>query len=190
MTISVGLPRLLVLICVLQAVSSSRFRIALPSGGGAEDADSHYLGKRDEILCEDFEEFSSPQSLIYPEEFQHLRRPWIDNPPAYAGTSQTVSHGIHSLFEKVVPGLGPTTIKEVLAILRVNGCLSFPYGGSVRDQFLGASSKDLDMESNCNGYELYTICIYEQVDGLCFFFCKRYNAHWRYYCGRQRDRCN
>ena len=159
MTPSVGLRRLLVLICVLQAVSSSRFRIALPSGGGAEDADSHYLGKRDEILCEDFEEVSSPESLTYPEEFQDLRRPWIDNPPACAGTSQTVSHGIHSLFEKVVPGLEPITINEVLVELKARGCLSFPYGGSVRDQFLGASSKDLDMESNCNGNELYTICM-------------------------------
>lgn len=161
MSSSAGLS-LLVLIGVLQAVSSSRFKIALPSEGEAENDDSHYLAKRDEMPCEEYKEISNPESLIYPEGFQHLRRPWIDNPSlkAKTGKSQSVSRGISSLFQKVVPGLEPKiTINGVLDVLKKNECLSFPFGGSVRDQLLGASPKDLDMESNCNGSELYDICV-------------------------------
>ena len=142
---------------LLQAVSCSRFKIAIPAESSAESA-SDSLGKREDGACSDFEIVSSPEILSFPDGFQHLSRPWVDNYPAYALTSETVTGGINHLFTLKVPGLEGQTIMEVIEKLKSNGCLSFPFGGAVRDQFLGSPPKDLDMESNCDADTLYRIC--------------------------------
>ena len=142
---------------LLPAVSSSRFKIAIPDESSAERARDG-LAKRADGACSDFEIVSSPMTLSFPDGFKHLKRPWIGNYPAYAGTSETVTNGINHLFTLKVPGLEGQTIMEVIEKLKRNGCLSFPFGGAVRDQFLGSPPKDLDMESNCDADTLYRIC--------------------------------
>ena len=47
------------------------------------------------------------------------------------------------------------TIQDVLRKLQEDDCLSFPYGGSIRDQFLG---KSLDMETNCDANKVIDSC--------------------------------
>ena len=148
---------LLLLSVLLPAVSCSRFKIAIPDESSAETARDS-LAKRADGACGDFEIVSSPENLSFPDGFQHLKRPWIGNYPAYAGTSETVTNGINRLFMLKVPGLEGQTIMEVIEKLKSNGCLSFPFGGAVRDQFLVSPPKDLDMESNCDADTLYRIC--------------------------------
>ena len=148
---------LLLLSVLLPAVSCSRFKISIPDESSAETARDS-LAKRADGACSDFERVSSPETLSFPDGFQDLQRPWIDNYRAYAGTSETVTNGINHLFTLKVPGLEGQTIMEVIGILKRNGCLSFPFGGAVRDQFLGSPPKDLDMESNCDADTLYRIC--------------------------------
>ena len=148
---------LVLLSVLLPAVSCSRFKIAIPDESSAERARDG-LAKRADGACSDFEIVSSPMTLSFPDGFKHLKRPWIGNYPAYAGTSETVTNGINRLFTLKVPGLEGQTIMEVIGILKRNGCLSFPFGGAVRDQFLGSTPKDLDMESNCDADTLYRIC--------------------------------
>ena len=148
---------LVLLSVLLPAVSCSRFKIAIPAESSAESARDSFA-KRAGGGCSDFVRVQNPGSLNFPDGFQHLQRPWIDNYRAYAGTSETVTYGINHLFTLKVPGLEGQTIMEVIGILKRNGCLSFPFGGAVRDQFLGLIPQDLDMESNCDADTLYRIC--------------------------------
>ena len=148
---------LVLLSVLLPAVSCSRFKIAIPAENSAESARDSFA-KRAGGGCSDFVRVQNPGSLNFPDGFQHLQRPWIDNYRAYAGTSETVTYGINHLFTLKVPGLEGQTIMEVIGVLKRNGCLSFPFGGAVRDQFLGLIPQDLDMESNCDADTLYRIC--------------------------------
>ena len=104
---------------------------------------------------------NNPEDLVYPQGFEMLRRPGVDNPPARAGRSVTATAGINKFYTLKVPGLNGQTINEVLDVLRNNGCLSFPYGGPIRDQFLGAPPVDLDMQTNCDADTMYNICVGE-----------------------------
>jgi hypothetical protein len=58
-----------------------------------------------------------------------------------------------------VPGLDGATISDVLLYLGGNGCKCFPYGGIVRDQFLGNPPKDLDMEVSCSTDTITRLCL-------------------------------
>ena len=149
---------LLLLLFSLQAVTSTRFKIAIPSGKDAYGALAR--SARDAgAACQEYTTIDDPSTLTYPASFEHLRRPWVDNPTAKAGRSDPVTAGINRFFTLKVPGLGGTIISEVLDILKQDGCLSFPYGGSVRDQFLEAPPVDLDMETNCDADTFYGICV-------------------------------
>ena len=140
----------------LQVVSSTRFKIAIPVN--EREGMQTRLAKRDSDACSDHAMVSDTSRLSYPLGFQHLRKPWDENPATTVATSQTVTAGIGELLPQRVPGLSGGTIKEVLDELQQRGCLSFPFGGSVRDQFLGADSADLDMETNCVPGTILAIC--------------------------------
>ena len=147
----------LLLLSLLQAVSSSRFKIALPAD---EDFASRFA-RASRAACEDYSVVDDPENLVYPPGFEMLRRPWVDNPAATAGKSVTVTAGINQFYTLKVPGLNGQTIDEVLEVLRNNSCLSFPFGGPIRDQFLDAPPVDLDMETNCDADTMYAICVKE-----------------------------
>ena len=56
-------------------------------------------------ICSSLVTFSNPGQLFFPQDYQHLQRPWVDNPTATAATSPTVSQAIHSLLHLEVEGL-------------------------------------------------------------------------------------
>ena len=58
----------------------------------------------------------------------------------------------------MVPGLKTTTVASVLGVLRDEGCPVFIYGGVVRDQFLGKTPNDVDVEVDCSISTVITIC--------------------------------
>ena len=140
----------------LQVVSSTRFKIAIPVD--ERESMQARLAKRAGDACSDYQLVSNTSSLSYPVGFQHLRKPWDENPRTTVATSETVTAGIDWFLPKRVPGLNEVTLNEVLDHLQERGCLSFPYGGPVRDQFLGASPADLDMETNCASETILAIC--------------------------------
>ena len=95
-------------------------------------------GRRSAVdVCSNFTTASTPYSFVFPRGFYHLPRPWIDNPTATTGTSATVTQGMNHLFSLRVPGLGGQTVADVVDELEREGCLSFPWGESVRDLFFG-----------------------------------------------------
>ena len=140
------------LLCVVQFTTAARFKVAV----SLSEAD--YTRRSVEDACSEYETVADPEDFLLPQGFQHLQRPWVDNPLATTGTSATVTQGIDSLFRLKVPGLGGQRIADVIEELKIEGCLSFPWGGSVRDQFLGAPPEDLDMESNCSPDKMQNIC--------------------------------
>ena len=75
------------------------------------------------------------------------------------GTSATVTQGMNHLFSFRVPGLGGQTIADVVEELEREGCLSLPWGESVRNQFFGELLWNLEMESNCDADTLESICL-------------------------------
>ena len=54
-----------------------------------------------------------------------------------------------------VPGLSKTT---VFAKLEQHGCVCLPFGGSVRDQFLGENVLDIDADTPCGVHKVVEIC--------------------------------
>ena len=112
-----------------------------------------------EDICSGFGTISNPRELFFPQDYQHLQRPWVDNPTATAATSDAVSQAIHSLLYLEVEGLDGERVENVIQEYKNNGCLSFLIGDSVRDQFLGEITTDIiDLESNCDCGKLYHIC--------------------------------
>ena len=141
----------------VQVVSSAHFRISISPEGWK------YVQKRStkytcETACDDYKD-KDAKDLRLPEGFSDLKKPWAD---AQLGvkiyTSVKVDTGMQDMFKLKVPGLGNDTIQDIFDILIQKGCLAFPYGGCVRDQFLGKDPGDLDMESNCNASKLVDIC--------------------------------
>ena len=136
-------------------VSSSRFKIAI-SEEGRKSVLSHFA-KRASEACSDYANVSDTSDLSYPNGFQTLPKPW-DQEPCTVARSTVVTNEMRNLFNLKVPGLNGDTIQDVMDVLLVNNCLSFPFGGSVRDQFLDADPNDLDMETNCDLQEVQRIC--------------------------------
>lgn len=146
---------LFVLACVdLQIVSSTRFKIAISEEG--RKSIQSYFDKRaaDDInACRDHTKLSPTSALsMLPDQLQELR-----DVTTFA-RSEAVTSGMDDQFKKKVPGLDGNTVQDVIDALYEEDCLSLPYGGSVRDQFLGASPKDVDMETDCTVQEVYNIC--------------------------------
>ena len=58
-----------------------------------------------------------------------------------------------------VPGLpGTVTVADVFQTLRNEGCPIYIYGGVVRDQFLGRTPNDVDVEVDCNISSVVMTC--------------------------------
>ena len=70
-----------------------------------------------------------------------------------------MTQGMNHLFSFRVPGLGGQTIADVVEELEREGCLSLPWGESVRNQFFGELLWNLEMESNCDADTLESICL-------------------------------
>lgn len=136
-------------------VSSSRFKIAI-SEEGRESVLSH-LAKRASEACDDYTTVSHTSELSYPNGFQTLPKPWEEERSTVA-RSDAVTDGMKVQFNLKVPGLNGDTVQDVMDELLENNCLSFPFGGSVRDQFLDMDANDVDMETNCDLEEVRRIC--------------------------------
>ena len=149
-------------------VSSTRFKIAIPVD--ERESMQARLAKRAGDACSDYQLVSDTSSLSYPVGFQHLKKPWDENPRTTVATSETVTAGIKLLLPLRVPGLNGVTIKGVMDELQQRGCLTFPYGGSVRDQFLEVTPADLDMETNCEPETILAVCKRAWGASNCFRF--------------------
>ena len=113
-----------------------------------------------EDICSSLVAISNPGQLFFSQDYQHLQRPWVDNPTTTAPTSPTITEAIHSVLHLEVEGLDGETVMNIIQELQQNGCLSFPISAFVRDQFLGESTTDtLGLESNCDCHKLYHICL-------------------------------
>ena len=144
---------ILTLLAFSNVVLAVRFKIAIPR----DEAEELYerLTKREEP-CQ-VVAVESPNDLKLPG-VKDEDRPWVKNQNVKLFTNAEVTKGIDALYKLKVPGLGDTKISAVIEYLAEQGCLSFPYGGCVRDQFLKLLPADLDMESNCNADTLEQKC--------------------------------
>ena len=119
-------------------------------------------------VCNTFTVIFNPGDLLFPQDYQHLKRPWVDNPTATVGTSVIVSQKIHSLLQLQVPGLDGETVETVVQTLKQNGCLSFIIGEMVQDQFLDVSTTaNINLQSNCDADTLYNICLEKWGSSKC-----------------------
>ena len=148
----------------LQVVISTRLKIEIFTHDKRirrelDDSRSSYaVVKRADGACTDYAKVDDTKNLTYPSGFENLTKPWEVNSKTTVARSPTVTTGIKKFFIFKVPGLVGVTIEGVLNTLEQHGCLSFPYGGSVRDQFLNAIPNDLDMETNCDNETILRIC--------------------------------
>lgn len=95
-------------------------------------------------------------TLSFPED---LPKPWDSNHVTLV-RSATVARGMDELLGLQVPGLKGVTIREVLDALRTTGrCLSFPFGVSVRDQFVERSLNDVNVEVSCSAEAIWSACV-------------------------------
>ena len=162
---------LIFVILGIHVASSSLFRISI-SAKDRESLQSHLI-KSDESVssaCDDYTLVDNPDELHFPERFSYLERPWVDNNMnlnTMVARSAFADEGLQELFQMTVPGLNGVTIQDVFDTLIENDCLSFPYGGSVRDQFLATMPADLDMESNCDATQLNDICEQNWEESAC-----------------------
>ena len=131
----------------IHLVSAVHVKIALPTAAVKQNTASE--------ACRDYA-LVNKADLNLPSQYRN-QNPWArDVVNVYR--SQAVTSGISKFYEMTVPGLGDTTIKQVIDHIFSQGCLCFPFGGLVRDQFLGATPKDLDMEVSCSINSFLQIC--------------------------------
>ena len=96
-------------------------------------------------------------TLFLPNGFDDVPKPW-ENDTVQVVRSVKVTEGMNNLLNRLVPGLGGTTAKQILDYYVAKGCLCFPYGELVRDLFLGVPSNSLDLEVSCNATMIADIC--------------------------------
>ena len=110
------------------------------------------ITKRSAGACSDYHQID-PKNVSY----KFDPKPW-DRPPAKTYVSKTVTQGMKKALMAHVPGLGNTTIQDVLDTLNRHGCICLPFGGSVRDQFLGGEALDIDADTPCPLKRVVNIC--------------------------------
>ena len=137
----------------LSEVLAFRYKIAIPRDEAEEFY--HRLTKREDP-CK-VKPVENPDATKLPD-IDDNDRPWVKNKNTKISTSVEVTNGIKKLYGFKVPGLDGAKISEVIEYFASKGCLSFPYGGCVRDQFLVKIPADLDMESNCDADKLEAAC--------------------------------
>lgn len=143
-------------VCFLAGNEAHLIKIALPAVTVSGET---HVSRRATAACEDYSEVNTT-SLSAPEGFESLPKPWIDGTlDVKAYWSATVSSGIEHLLNLTVPGLDGSTVRDVFDYLKVQGpCLIFPFGGVVRDQFLGKPSNDVDAEISCSANRARALC--------------------------------
>ena len=94
-----------------------------------------------------------------------------------AFNSTRAESGVYMLLGLKVPGLNGATIKEVLDTLRDAGCLSYLFGGSVRDQFIDGTPNDADVEMSCSTSTLLQLCELNWGEGNCLKFSNSMIVH-------------
>lgn len=157
---------ILSLVCILALLACSfvcneghRIKIALfPLG--MQSMDPIGISKRAISACNDYKEVNK-STLSLPKGFETLPEPWNSSNllDVKVYRSESVSSGIEHALNLTVPGLGGSTVRDVFDYLKVQGpCWIFPFGGVVRDQFLGQHPNDVDAEISCSA---------DRVRGLC-----------------------
>ena len=118
-------------------------------------------------VCTEYTQVTDKSTLSSPTGFQQLPKPWDYDVKVIR--SAAVTNGINKLLESQVPGLNGVAARQVMDTLRTTApyCLSFPFGGSVRDQFLGRQPGDIDMELSCETEQILSICIQEWGPANC-----------------------
>ena len=146
------------LILTLVAVTVHATRLKLKLADVREDATfyekyrSLYEKRQATTACDDRVEISR-ESLTLPSE----RLNNLDVRVKFY-RSETARVGLEMLNARLVPGLGGQTVGDVFQVFRNRQCLPLLYGGSVRDQFLGATPNDVDVEVDCAIDDAKSIC--------------------------------
>ena len=73
--------------------------------------------------------------------------------------SSFATENLMFILPRSVPGLGNITVGEVFDVLRKAECYPLIIGGGVRDQFLGRTPRDVDVEVDCSIEKLVEVCI-------------------------------
>ena len=153
MVVTVKFCFLVFVLAGLQIVSSTRFKIVI-SEDERKSMQSHFA-KRDGIdACMDYADVSPTSALsMLPDQLDRLRE------VTKFARSKVATSKMDVLFQMTVNGLNGITVQNVIDALYEEQCLFLPYGGSVRDQFLGMTPKDVDAETNCSFETVSEICI-------------------------------
>ena len=72
--------------------------------------------------------------------------------------SQFATENLMFILPRFVPGLGNQTVEDVFRVLRDAECYPLLIGGSVRDQFIGRTPRDVDVEVDCPIETLVDVC--------------------------------
>ena len=147
----------------VQVVSSGFLKISV----SPDDWNSLQTRFKRAAGCDDKKVVDKIDDLKFPETFKDVKKPWVNEKLKLAVySSDNVKAGFEEMFKLKVPGLGADdTIKVVLDYLYGKKCLSFPFGGSVRDMLL-------DKKTWRFGYGLKLQC-QNHVQLLC-----RKMGHW------------
>lgn len=123
---------------------------------------SHFA-KRDDInACMDYTGVSRTSALsMLPDQLIDLRE------VTKFARSKIATSKMDDIFQMTVNGLNGNTVQNVIDALNEEQCLFLPYGGSVRDQFLGMNPKDVDAETNCSFETVHEICINRWDESKC-----------------------
>ena len=151
---------LIVFLAVSHVAFTLRFKIAIPEEG--REALRHRLTKRRSEVCKNYRVEESAQKLQYSDAYddEYLKKPWEKIERTVVYSSPEVTKGMEDMFKLQVPGLEGATIGEVLDHLHEEaGCLCFPYGECIRDQFLEETPKGLDVETNCDHQRFNQMCV-------------------------------
>ncbi|CAB3994116.1 Hypothetical predicted protein, partial [Paramuricea clavata] len=135
-------------------VTSLRLKIAVEKSIESDAS----LTKRSTSACSNYIKID-PNTISY----DATPKPW-DRSPAATFVSNTVTQGMNKALMARVPGLGNTTIRDVFDKLKVNGCICLPFGGAVRDQFLGGQVLDIDADTPCGEGDVKNVHIGDQTE--------------------------
>ncbi|XP_062515810.1 uncharacterized protein LOC134191228 [Corticium candelabrum] len=159
--------------CLLLSLFATRseshlIKIALPTIPEQTVRGARHIARRETEACTNYVEVSI-NSLTIPTGFENIMAPWTNNNlNVKAYRSSTVSQGIDQILRLKVPGLGGSTVGDVFQHLKDNGpCWILPYGGVVRDIFLGRPPNDVDAEISCPASHVRTLCLQKWGSSNC-----------------------
>ena len=105
-----------------------------------------------------------------------IKNPW-DRATTNIFSSDTVTNSIDNfLTTNGVEGI-QESLQEILQYFAKERCYGFPFGGLVRDMFLGSAPKDLDMDVSCSVVTFYNKCVQRWSTSVCSINQKQTIAH-------------